>query len=170
VLIAPAKTMEPVEMGCISRRRRRDCCDGGGCWAILGESGRSSSARGLRLAAGLVVVTGLALLALPAALILDDRNAGTGSARLRSLAESSTNPSAAANAKARRLNVAKSGERGRNKKKAARQGGAAFKGLFSADGLWGSKTEKEKLLLTLLKNLEQVFPRLWDMLMAFTLY
>ena len=155
-------------MGRISRRRRRDCCDGGGCWAILGESGRSSSARGLRLAACLLVVTGLTRLALPAALIIDDRDAGTGSARLRSLAESSTNPSAAANAKARRLNVAKSGARGRNKL-AATQGGAAFKGLFSADGMRGSKTEKEKLLLTLLKNLEQVFPRLWDMLIAFTL-
>jgi len=170
------EAMEPVEMGRISSRRRRDRCDGGACWAILGESGRSSSARVL-FAAALMVVTGLALLALPAALLLDDRDADTGSARLSSLAESITNPSAAADAKARLLNAAKSGARGRNERpeQAANQGGAAFKGLFSADGMHGSRTEKEKLLLTLLKNLEQVFPRLWEspkvnpMLIAFAL-
>ena len=94
----------------------------------------------------MVVVTGLALLALPAALLHDK-----GRASQSTLEESSRNP-------ARRLSVAKSGARGRNQ----RPEQAATKGLFSADGMQGSKTEKEKLLLTLLKNLEQVFLRLWD--------
>jgi len=149
----------------ISSRRRRGCFDGGGCWAVLGETRRTGgSPRGLRLAAGLMVVTAIALLALPAALLLD------GGTPRRSLAERSTHPSA--DAKARLLKrtqagaaAGAAGARGRDQRPAPdakeaaaakKGGGAAFKGLFSPAGLRGSTVEKEKLLLNLLKSLEQV--------------
>ncbi len=149
--------MEPVEMDNIRSRRPRGCFDGGGCWSVLGETRRTGgSPRGLRLAAGLMVVTAIALLALPAALLLD------GGTPRRSLAERSTHPSADAKARLlKRTKAGASGARGRDRSAAPhatakKNGGAAFKGLFSPAGLRGSTVEKEKLLLNILKSLEQV--------------
>ena len=137
--------------------RRRGCFESGNCWAILGESHRSHGGGGMRAVACLLVVA-VALLTLPAALLLDDNTA-----RMPSLAESSTRDSAASAQvnKLAKIEVHR-GARGRNvrpddsKKGVVAERDSPAKGLFSEEGLEKSTADKEKLLLNLLRSLEQV--------------
>ena len=157
--------MESHSTGAIEMRgRRRGCWDSSdACWSALGEA-RTRSGTG-RLVAGMLVVS-LAMLALPAALLADDDRDGT-----RALAESGTHFTSD---QERLLKIAKievkAGARGRTSARGAADGGKtnvldgakkeALAGakkdwLFSAKGLGTSIASKEKLLLNLLRNLDQ---------------
>lgn len=144
--------------------RRRGCWDRSSdtCWSVFGEA-RTRSGTG-RLVAGMLVVS-LAMLALPAALLADDDRDGT-----RALAESGTHFTSE---QKRLLKIAKievkAGARGRTSARSSSPSSAADGGkakvlaaagakkdwLFSEKGLGTSIASKEKLLLNLLKNLDQ---------------
>jgi len=149
------RKMEQVEMSGFSRHR--GCWDSASCWAVLGES-RPSERRGntTRLVIVTLVVS-LALLALPAATLMDG---GGQASPMRSLVEKSMHTSAEKN---RLLTIAKielkEGARGARQRAAAaaqHKRSRRVPGLFSKAGLRKSTAAKEKLLLNLLKNLETV--------------